>query len=110
MSKINIKPSNDPLKGSVPSPSPTKKSDLSLKPINLHTYEVVYENRKTLCEFVMDVDGFYYARGLNSGYWTEHNLLLVANELTRINRPWNEKIRKEFDKKMKNEPEIFKGF
>ena len=64
-------------------------------------YEVrVESNNKLLGEFVLNIDGFYHFKILDtpiSGLWSDYVLLEIANKLTEINQPWKEHVDKYFN-------------
>ena len=48
-------------------------------------------------DFVKDVDGFTYWWPMGGGYWPAHALRTIADELDRINKPWEDEINKYFE-------------
>lgn len=68
---------------------------LLLEPESKTQYLVFYkQNMKCLGTFSMDVDGYYYFwPNNNSGCWGSYELIMIADALDIINKPWNEHIK-----------------
>lgn len=55
-------------------------------------------------DFVRDVDGFwYYWPTHNTGHYSAHILREIADELDRINKPWDEEITAFFEEEERQE-------
>jgi len=74
---------------------------------NSSSYDVrVQSNDKLIGQFIQDVDGCYYFEQEEvRGLWAAHTLKAIADKLTEINKPWEDKIAEEFasDKKQSSE-------
>ena len=55
-------------------------------------------------ELVCDVDGYYYYWPKNDGALSEYHLRLLAKELKRLNKHWNEKIDEYFRNQQSSAP------
>ena len=56
---------------------------------------VVYFNKKELGTFVQYEDGYFnFLPKTLPGYWSSHSLRLVADELEKLNKSWEEYIKK----------------
>ncbi len=75
-------------------------SNLLLKKINTGCYTVCYENNVYLGQFICGIDGFYdfWPKENSTGCYPEHLLLSLHLELKELNKEWNTKINKYFDK------------
>lgn len=47
--------------------------------------------------FVFDVDGFVYYWPDGNGHYASHNLREIADELDKMNKPWQDRIDEYFD-------------
>ena len=55
-------------------------------------------------DLVQDVDGYYYFWPIsNKGSFTAHNLRQIADELDRINAPWDKQINDYFEEEAQKE-------
>lgn len=72
---------------------------------NKRIYDVLWsENEVNLGTFEQDVDGyFYYWPKEKPGSWASYSLRLIADELDKINKEWDEEIKKYFDEQNKSE-------
>jgi hypothetical protein len=68
---------------------------LLLKPESKNRYLVSFKpNGKCIGSFLMDVDGYYYFWVNNdSGCWGSEELMVIADALDILNKPWNAYIR-----------------
>ena len=68
------------------------------------SYDVFWENRKHLCYFRLDIDGYYYFEDVpNSGNWTSYALRQIADKLDEINKPYDDEVNEFFEnEKRKN--------
>ena len=58
-------------------------------------FYVVYFNKKQLGTFVMFEDGYFnFLPKTMEGYWSSHSLRLIADELEKLNKDWEEYIKK----------------
>lgn len=55
-------------------------------------YTVLF-NKKEIGSFILDVDGSYYFWTDDCGAWSSYSLELVAEELDRINKPFDDLIK-----------------
>ena len=65
--------------------------------IRLDGSNLYYSNGVKLGEVVMDVDGFYYFwPELRGGHWDQSVLRQISDLLEEKNKPWQDKIDKDF--------------
>lgn len=62
-----------------------------------HLYYIHF-NDKRIGSFEMDVDGYFYFwdESVVSGSWTAYSLRLIADELDKINKPYDDKVAEYF--------------
>ncbi len=67
---------------------------IKLKKVNENLYIVLFET-KTIGDFTRDVDGyFYFFTDGNNGGWSDYVLLEIGNTLKKLNKSWNDKVKK----------------
>jgi hypothetical protein len=52
-------------------------------------------------DFFTEVDGYVYYYPTEHGYLTAHHLRMIADELDKRNKAWNDEINKYFEEKEK---------
>ena len=69
---------------------------LTLKPEGKNEYLVYFkQNMKCIGAFSMDVDGYYYFWSNNdSGCWSSYELRMIADALDKVNKPYDDYIKK----------------
>jgi hypothetical protein len=61
-------------------------------------YEVYFNKNKLIGSFVLQDDGYYgYYPNEPSGYWSSYSLRLIADELDKLNKEWDEYIKKNLE-------------
>jgi hypothetical protein len=62
----------------------------------IHT---VYFNKKIIGSFVIQDDGYYgYYTTETSGYWSSYALRSIADALDKLNKDWDEQVKKDIGK------------
>ena len=80
-------------------PSKNKNQFFKYRKINNQKYSIEVQDNP-IGEFIQDVDGyFYFWLNKNDGCWSAHHLREIADELDKINKPWNDEIDSYFAKK-----------
>ena len=69
-----------------------EEEKLTLKPDGKNRYLVYFkQNMKCVGSFLMDVDGYYYYWPNNgNGCWSSHTLIMIADALDKINKPYDD--------------------
>ena len=67
---------------------------LTYNKITKGQYEV-FINTVNIGEFLMDVDGYwkYWPNDHRSGYWDEWMLTILAEELHKLNKNWDQEVK-----------------
>lgn len=66
--------------------------------VDLDKYEIFANNDVKIGEALMTEDGFFnFFPEQNNGYWPPHLLRSIADELDKINKPWEDQINKYFE-------------
>jgi hypothetical protein len=64
-------------------------------------FYIVYFNNKELGTFVQYEDGYFnFLPNTLPGYWSSHSLRLVADELEKLNKDWDDYITKNLGKNL----------
>lgn len=75
------------------------KTIFKYKKVTKHHYHVLTQTDKIIGEFTEEVDGLFYLflYKYNGGAISEEMLLELSNELSKLNKSWNDKTNKYFN-------------
>jgi hypothetical protein len=70
---------------------------LLLKRIHACSFKVMWNGSKYIGEIYMESDGYYVydIRRDLAGFLDEHFLRTIADKLAKMNKPWDDKLKKE---------------
>jgi hypothetical protein len=74
-----------------------KQGKLTTEPINKTKHKVIFNNKRHIGYFIMDIDGYYYFDSLikSNGWWTSYSLRMVADLLDTMNKSYEHKLNQE---------------
>jgi hypothetical protein len=74
-----------------------KQGKLTTEPINKTKHKVIFNNKRHIGYFIMDIDGYYYFDSLikSNGWWTSYSLRMVADLLDMMNKSYEDKLNQE---------------
>lgn len=81
-------------------------SKFSVKEVSQAKREVYFEDDVHVCDFLLDVDGYFYCnfRGSTGGF-SDWNLLEIGSLLKDLNKKWDDQIISYFENRKEDDTE-----